>query len=198
VLEQATAELIGAELHRSVRDEHTGLYLDAWATELIGRSVDWMADAAGQGDDAGRGSWRLLHGLAASGSIVLELYIIGNESRAQMDNWFRGPRRIHETIGALHERGVVLAEYGLQYHDIDVAPMAVPFTAWYSERHGHEPHREAVEALAEDRRVRISQPECRPAVEAIIALTDQVCPELSRWASSRTFRRSAGTAPPPG
>ena len=275
VLEQATAELIGAELHQAVLAERSGLSFDAWATELIGRSVDWMADAAGRGDDAWRGPWRLLHGLAAigsyglgafaweqaseaagslprdalvaepawlkllpdikatgdvrmmrdaygtrfgviadfcypggidpsaflldldaSGSIVLagagafdgveqaaaawrdqvgvsaegltpgpatteslaclvscehgELYINGNESRAQMDNWFRGPRRIQETIGALHKRGVVLPEYSLQYHDIDVAPMAVPFTAWYSERHGHEPHREAVEALAEE------------------------------------------------
>ena len=275
VLEQATAELIGAELHRAVLAERTGLHLDAWATELIGRSVDWMTDAAGQGDDAWRGPWWLLHGLAAigsyglgafaleqasqaasslprdvlaaepawlkllpdikatgdvrvmrdaygtrfgviadfcypggvdpsaflldldaSGSIVLagagvfddvehaaadwqdqvgvsaegltpgpttaeslaclvsyehgEMYVNGNESRAQMDNWFRGPRRIHEIIGALHERGVVLPKYSLRYHDIDVAPMTVPFTAWYSQRHGHEPGREAVEALAEE------------------------------------------------
>jgi hypothetical protein len=28
--------------------------------------------------------------------------------------------------------------------------MAAPFTAWYAERHGHEPGREAVEALAEE------------------------------------------------
>jgi hypothetical protein len=32
----------------------------------------------------------------------------------------------------------------------DVAPMADPFAKWYSERHGHEPGREAVEALAEE------------------------------------------------
>src|ERR1035441_7489517 len=67
VLEQATAELIGAELHRAVRDEHTGLHLDAWATGLIGRSVDWMADATGRGDDAWQGPWWLLRGLAAIG-----------------------------------------------------------------------------------------------------------------------------------
>lgn len=275
VLEQAAAELIGAELHRAVRDERTGLHLDAWATELIGRSVDWMADAAGRGDDAWRGPWWLLHGLAAIGSYGLgafaweqaseaagslprdvlaaepawlkllpdikatgdvrmmrdaygtrfgviadfcypggvdpsaflldfdacgftvlasagvfddveqaaaawrdqvgvsaegltpapataeslaclvscehgEMFISGNESRAQMDNWFRGPRRIHEIIDMLHERGVVLPEYSPQYHDIDVAPMAAPFTAWYAERHGHEPDGEAVEALAEE------------------------------------------------
>jgi len=34
-LEQATAELIGAELHQAVRDEQTGLRLDMWAMELI-------------------------------------------------------------------------------------------------------------------------------------------------------------------
>ena len=46
--------------------------------------------------------------------------------------------------------GDVLPEYSPRYHDIDVAPMADPFAAWYAERHGHEPDREAVEALARE------------------------------------------------
>jgi hypothetical protein len=41
-----------------------------------------------------------------------------------------------------------LPEYRPHYHDIDVAPMADPFAVWFAERHGHEPDREAVEALA--------------------------------------------------
>jgi hypothetical protein len=274
-LEQATAELIGAELYRAVHDEETGLHLDAWATELIGYAVKAMIDAVGQHDAAWRGPWWLLHGLAAIGSYGLgafareqatdaagslprdvlaaepawlkllpdikatgdvrvmrdaygtrfgviatfcypggvdpaaylldfdacgftvlagagvfddvdtaaaawrdqvgasaagltavpataeslaclvncehgEEFVNGSESRSQLENWFRGPRRIHEIIGSLHERGTALPEYNPRYHDIDVAPMADPFTRWYSERHGHAPDAEAVKALAEE------------------------------------------------
>jgi hypothetical protein len=74
--------------------------------------------------------------------------VIGDESRTVMDNWFRAPRRIRDIDDALRERGVVLPEYSPRYRDIDVAPMADPFAMWYSERHGHEPVREAAEALA--------------------------------------------------
>ncbi len=274
-LEQATAELIGAELYRAVHDEETGLHLDAWATELIGYVVKRMAETADRGDASWRGPWWLLHGLAAIGSYGLgafareqatdvagslprdvlaaepawlkllpdikatgdvrvmrdaygtrfgviatfcypggvdpsaylldfdacgftvlagagvfddvaeaaaawrdqvgasaagltpvpataeslaclvncehgEEFVNGSESRTQMDNWFRGPRRIHEIIGSLHERGAALPEYNPRYHDIDVASMAEPFTQWYSGRHDHPPDREAVEALAEE------------------------------------------------
>jgi Helicase HerA, central domain len=52
-------------------------------------------------------------------------------------------RRSRDIGDALRERGVVLPEYSPRYHDIDAAPMADPLTQWYSERHGHEPDREA-------------------------------------------------------
>jgi hypothetical protein len=78
-----------------------------------------------------------------------EAFINGDESRTQLDNWFRGPRRISDIYRALHQNGVVLPEYSPRYHDIGVAPMADPFTQWYAERHGHEPDQEAVETLAE-------------------------------------------------
>jgi hypothetical protein len=70
-LEQATAELIGAELYQAVCDEQTGLRFDMWAMELIGYAMNWMVDAAGRGDAAWRGPWWLLHGLAAIGSYGL-------------------------------------------------------------------------------------------------------------------------------
>jgi hypothetical protein len=77
-----------------------------------------------------------------------EQQVIGDESRMLMDNWFRGPRRMRDVHDALHERGIVLPEYHPLFHDIDVAPMTGPFTRWYSERHGSQPSRDAVEALA--------------------------------------------------
>ncbi len=274
-LEQATAELVGAELYDAVRDERAGLRFDVWAMELAGRAVEQTVDAAGRGDDAWRGPWWLLHGLAAIGSYGLggfaweqaskaakslprdlrsaepawlkllpgikvtgdvrvmrdaygtrfgviasfcypggvdpSVYLLdidacgfvglagagvfddveeaaaawrdqvgvsaegltpapataeslaclvyceheeenvrGDESRTLMDNWFRGPRRMRDIHEALRERGMVLPEYSPRYHDIDVAPMADPFAEWYSQRHGHQPNREAVEALAEE------------------------------------------------
>jgi hypothetical protein len=77
-----------------------------------------------------------------------EEHVIGDESRTVMDNWFRAPRRIRDIDDALRERGFIMPEYSPRYHDIDVAPMADPFAKWYAERHGHEPAREAAEALA--------------------------------------------------
>ena len=79
-----------------------------------------------------------------------EQQVIGDEPRTLMDNWFRGPRRMRDVHDALQERGIVLPEYSPRYQDIDVAPMADPFTRWYSERHGDQPSREVVEALAEE------------------------------------------------
>jgi hypothetical protein len=235
-LEQATAELVGAELYRVVHEHGTGFRLDMWAMELVGHAVKRMTDAAGRGDVSWRGPWWLLHGLASIGSYGLggfaweqaseaagslprdvlaaepawlkllpdikatgdvrlmrdtygtrfgviasfcypggvdpsvylldidgcgdtvlagagvfddlesaaaawreqvgvsaegltavlatseslaclvyceheEAYISGSESRTQMDNWFRGPRRIGDTYRALHQHGVVLPEY---------------------------------------------------------------------------------------
>jgi hypothetical protein len=269
-LEQATAELVGAELYDAVHEERYGLRFDTWAVELIDRAAKRIADAASRGDDSWRGPWWLLHGLASIGSYGLggysweqaskalppdaqvddpewlkllpgikatgdvrvmrdaygtgfgvtaamsypggvdpsaylmdidaselialagagvfddmdqaaaawreqvglsaeglvpvpatpesltclvyceaeEQHVMGGESRTLMDNWFRGPRRMHDVHDALQERGIALPEYHSLFHDIDVAPMADPFIAWYSERHGRRPGREAVEALA--------------------------------------------------
>ena len=272
-LEQATAELVGAELYDAVHKQRYGLRFDLWAEELVDRAAKRMVDAAGRGDDSWQGPWWLLHGLSSIGSYGLGGYaweqaskaarslpsdvqvadpgwlkllpgikatgdvrvmrdayetrfgviaamsypggvdpsvylmdidaseliglagagvfgdvdqaaavwreqvgvsaeglvpvpatsesltclvycehedqqVIGDESRTLMDNWFRGPRRMHDVHDALQERGIALPEYHSLFQDIDVAPMAEPFIAWYSERHGHRPSREAVEALA--------------------------------------------------
>jgi hypothetical protein len=274
-LEQATAELMGAELYDAVLEERTGLRFDVWAMELAERAAQRIVETAREGGDAWRGPWWLLHGLAAIGSYGLggfareqaslaakslprdlrsaepawlnllpdikatddvwvmrdaygtrfgviagfrypggidpsvylldidasglvrlagagvfddveeaatawrdhvgvsaeglipaaatpesltclvyyeheEQHVVGDESRMVMDNWFRAPRRIRDIGEALRERGIVLPDYSPRYDGIDVTPMADPFATWYAERHGHEPGREAVEALAEE------------------------------------------------
>lgn len=275
VLEQSTAELIGAEFYRAVRAKRSGLRFDLWATELTGHAVDRMLAAARRGDDAWQGPWRLLRGLASIGSYGLgafasqqaseaakklpsdrlaalpawldllpdiqatgdvwvmrdaygtrfgviagfcypggidpsvylfdidacgtiglagagvfddveqaaaawreqggvsaegvvpvpatagsltclvycehaEQILSGRESRAVMDNWFRGPRRLRDVADALRGQGVDLPKIRPLYRDIDFAPMAAAFTSWHTERRGHVPSRDAVESLAEE------------------------------------------------
>ena len=81
-LEQATAELIGAELHRAMRAKRSGLRFDLWATELTGRAVDQVVDAAGRGNGAWQGPWRLLRGLASIGSYGLGAFASQQASKA--------------------------------------------------------------------------------------------------------------------
>lgn len=78
-LEQATAELIGAELYDAVLEERAGLRFDLWAMELADRAVQRTVETARQGGDAWRGPWWLLHGLAAIGS-----YGLGGYAREQV------------------------------------------------------------------------------------------------------------------
>jgi len=70
-LEQATAELTGAEVHRALREERAGLWFDWWFQELARAAGERVAaEAAGNGD-VWQAPWRLLHGLAAIGSPAL-------------------------------------------------------------------------------------------------------------------------------
>jgi hypothetical protein len=54
-LEQATAELVGAELYNAVRDKRSGLRFDTWAMELVARAAKRMVDTVGRDDDSWRG-----------------------------------------------------------------------------------------------------------------------------------------------
>jgi len=81
-LEQATAELTGAEFHRAVHAERSGLRFDLWAMELTGCAVDQMVAAAGRGDGGWRGPWRLLCGLASIGSYGLGAFASQQASEA--------------------------------------------------------------------------------------------------------------------
>jgi hypothetical protein len=61
-LEQATAELLGAELHRVLATEHAGLAFDHWFNDLIGFAAARVRDS-----DTPAVSLRLLYGLASIG-----------------------------------------------------------------------------------------------------------------------------------
>jgi hypothetical protein len=82
-LEQATCELIGAQLYRAVYEERSGLSFDWWFKELTVAAAATIREA----DDLG-GEWRLLHGLAAVGSPTLRSFV-----RHQVNSLLRIVRR---------------------------------------------------------------------------------------------------------
>jgi hypothetical protein len=68
-LEEATAELLGVELHRAVHEEQ-GLWLDWWFARLIERAGARIPVEAPR-DGAWQASWWLLHGLTSIGPPAL-------------------------------------------------------------------------------------------------------------------------------
>jgi hypothetical protein len=243
-LEDATAELLGAELYRVLREDRDGLWFDWWFAELVtaaahqgasrllqglaaigtpplaqkavaahrrlhGKTtlpkvtatgeVFRMRDAygtrfavlAGFSDgtflfdvDTSRGA-RLVGGrvhddvtqaaaawLATIGDTAGETEprpvedmrdllclvhldigdneIMGDESRAVMDGWFRVRRRIDDLGAGLRKRGRRLPPAESLFNDIDTSQMTDDFCEWYFSLHGTEPDMDAVHALAEE------------------------------------------------
>jgi hypothetical protein len=71
-LEQATAELLGAELHRVLREEHQGMWFSWWFEELTEAATARIREEVGSRDGAWGPPWRLLHGLTSIGSPALQ------------------------------------------------------------------------------------------------------------------------------
>ncbi len=70
-LEQVAAELLGAELHRVLREERQGMWFSWWFEELTDAATARIQEAAGIRDGAWEPPWRLLHGLTSIGSPAL-------------------------------------------------------------------------------------------------------------------------------
>ncbi|MCE7001325.1 hypothetical protein LWC34_00490 [Kibdelosporangium philippinense] len=77
-----------------------------------------------------------------------EIGPIGDETRAQTDNWFRGLRRIQDVLTAREERGLPDPPSIGLYESDGYEALAKEFIRWYAERHGAEPVREVVVGLA--------------------------------------------------
>lgn len=67
-LEQATAELLGAELHRVVREGFDETLFDWWIEALAEEAAVRVQQESASSDSAWQTSWRLLHGLTSIGS----------------------------------------------------------------------------------------------------------------------------------
>jgi hypothetical protein len=70
-LEQVTAELVGAELHRILGEERGGMWFDWWFEELVEAARARIREEVGSRDGAWGPAWRLLHGLTSIGSPAL-------------------------------------------------------------------------------------------------------------------------------
>ena len=71
-LEQATAELLGSELHRILREEREGTWFSWWFEELTEAATARIREEVGSQDGAWGPPWRLLHGLTSIGSPALQ------------------------------------------------------------------------------------------------------------------------------
>jgi hypothetical protein len=70
-LEQAAAELAGAEVYRAVHEVREGLWFEWWFQELVRAAGERVRAEASTEGGAWQAPWRLLHGLAAIGSPAL-------------------------------------------------------------------------------------------------------------------------------
>jgi hypothetical protein len=69
-LEEATARLLGAELHRAINEESRGLRFDRWFEHLVEAAVARIRVEASR-DGAWQAPWWLLHGLTSVGPPAL-------------------------------------------------------------------------------------------------------------------------------
>jgi hypothetical protein len=71
-LEQATAELLGAELHRVLREEREGMWFSWWFEELTEAATVRIREEVSSHGNGWEPPWRLLHGLTSIGSPALQ------------------------------------------------------------------------------------------------------------------------------
>jgi hypothetical protein len=70
-LEQLTAELLGAEQHRVLREDREGMWFSWWFEKLTEAATTRIREEVGSQDGSWRPPWRLLHGLTSIGSPAL-------------------------------------------------------------------------------------------------------------------------------
>jgi hypothetical protein len=111
----------------------------------------------GKGDAAGTAHPELVTRYAQLGCLVQcevspDGIFRGGEPRAFADNLFRASRRIHDIAEAMTVQGQQWPEHRNLYRDRDaeIEAAAKAFSVWYAQRHGCEPHQQAIRWLAAD------------------------------------------------
>jgi hypothetical protein len=106
-LEQATAELLGAELHRIVREERQGVWFSWWFEELTEAATARIREEAGHRDGAWEPLWRLLHGLTSIGSPALAS--IAQTALGRVKKELRGEVAVRQQPDWLRQLGRITA-----------------------------------------------------------------------------------------
>jgi len=106
-LEQATAELLGAELYRVLREEHEGLWFSWWFEELTEAATARIREEVASQDGAWEPPWRLLHGLTSIGSPALQSMARTALDRAKKE--LRGDVAVRQQPAWLRQLGRITA-----------------------------------------------------------------------------------------
>ncbi|HTQ88410.1 MAG TPA: hypothetical protein VMK84_02850 [Streptosporangiaceae bacterium] len=162
-LEEATAELIGGELHAALGREKMGFNMGGDGGGFITIAG---ARTFGSPDEAAE-AWRAVVGQSADSAVPSAVdadalmflaacvqsdqFVGGRESRSRMDNWYRAYRRLDDIVKALSDRGMELPWERTRTpraQPVNPSPMVGEFTAWYTGRRGQAPDAEIVEEVA--------------------------------------------------
>lgn len=106
-LEQATAELLGVQLHRVVNEEREGMWFSWWFEELTEAVTDRIRETAGSRDGGWEPLWRLLHGLTSIGSPALQSMAQRALARAKKE--LRGDAALRRQPDWLRQLGRITA-----------------------------------------------------------------------------------------
>ncbi len=106
-LEQATAELVGAELHRVLREEREGMWFSWWFEELTAAATARIREEVSSRDGAWGPPWRLLHGLTSIGSPALAS--IAQTALGRVKKELRGDAAVRQQPGWLRRLARITA-----------------------------------------------------------------------------------------
>ncbi len=104
-LEQVTAELLGAELHRVLNEEREGMWFSWWFEELTDAATARIREEGRDG--AWEPLWRLLHGLTSIGSPALQSIAQTAVDRARKG--LRGAAAVRQQPDWLRQLGRITA-----------------------------------------------------------------------------------------
>lgn len=106
-LEQATAELLGAQLHRVLQEEREGMWFSWWFAELTEATAVRIREEAGGREGAWEPLWRLLHGLTSIGSPALRS--AAQTALTDVKKKLRGVAAVREQPGWLRQLARIAA-----------------------------------------------------------------------------------------
>ncbi|MCA1671398.1 MAG: hypothetical protein LC799_04080, partial [Actinobacteria bacterium] len=132
-LEQATAELVGAELHRVTREERKGMWFSWWFEELTEAATTRIQEEVSNQDDTWEPPWRLLHGLTSIGSPALQS--MAQTALGSAKKTLRGDAAVRQQPDWLHQLARIRAT-GEVWEMRDAYGARIALIAEFSYPHG--------------------------------------------------------------